>query len=234
MTVTGRWPDDVTIRSSWSKAKARSWNADVPYGYMRLIRGSSAFLRSAAHQILDYGVEVVASPPLGPGPDAAWVKAGFEPFLALHLYRRSLVGDLPGRPSEVETASPGFDRLHSIDRAAFDEVWRMEPGGLKESFRATPRSTVLVAPGPDDVSGYAIVGVAGITGYLQRIAVDPAAQGLGHGRRLVRGALRWAADHGAATMLLNTQPENEASARLYRDEGFVRIPGDLRVLGYRN
>ena len=233
MNISGRWPDEVTIRSNWSKAKGRSWNRDLPYGYVRVIRGNAAFTRAAAEHVLGYDVELVASPPLLKGPDKPWEKAGFQPFLELHLYRRSLVGDLPDRQPEVTTvASPDFTTFYAIDRSAFNPLWRMEPLGLEESYRATTRSVVLTTSNGDRVVGYAIVGLSGITAYLQRIAVDPAMQRQGHGQRLLKAAVRWAGDHGAATMLLNTQPENDVSANLYRAQGFARVPGGLRVMKY--
>ena len=233
LTESGEWPDEITIKASWGKAHGRPWNADLPYGYVRLIRGSSAFLRGAAEQVLGHGVELVASPPLAPnGSDATWLKAGFEPFLHLHLYRRSLVGQQPDNEPLIEEAKADFDVLAPLDRLAFDPLWRMDLVGLRESYRSADRSTVLTAQSQNDIVGYAIVGVAGITGYLQRIAVHPSHGRQGHGRRLVRTAIRWAANHGAATMVLNTQPENSGSAALYRSEGFARIPGDLRVLKY--
>ncbi len=182
--------------------------------------------------MLTFDVDLVASPPLAAGADGVWLKAGFEPFLTLHLYRRSLVGDQPESGLLVKQVAPDFDRLIPLDRASFNPLWRMDPTGLRESYRAATRSVVLAVEDGDALTGFAIVGVAGITGYLQRIAVDTSARRQGIGSQLVRAGLQWAQAHGAVTMLLNTQPENDGSAALYRAEGFARMPGDLRVLKY--
>ena len=232
LNVSGEWPGEVTIRTSWVKAKGRPWNEDYPYGYLRLIRGSSAFVRGAAEQLLAHGVDLVVSPPLTRGADAVWIKAGFEPFLTLHLYRRSLIGEQPDEDPLVRELPADFERLYPLDYSAFDPLWRMDPTGLRESYRATTRSVILGVDDDDRLAGFAIVGVSGVTGYLQRMAVDPSVRRRGFGRRLVRASLRWAALHGAAAILLNTQPENDGSAALYREEGFARMPGDLRVLKY--
>ena len=80
------------------------------------------------------------------------------------------------------------------------------------------------------VDGFAIVGAELGASYLQRVAVDPDAQGRGLGRSLVREAQRWAGGHGAHSMLLNTQPENHRAAALYRAEGFRLLPDRLEVL----
>jgi ribosomal protein S18 acetylase RimI-like enzyme len=232
LTVDGEWPGEVKLRSSWSKAIGRRWNSELPYAHVRLIRGSSAFLRAAADHLLGYDVELVTSPPLATGADGVWTRAGFGPFLELHLYRRNLMLPYEAPRQAVVEITPDFDELNTLDRTAFDPLWRVDPLGLKESHSATARSTVLSIQSDDGRLGYAIVGVAGVTGYLQRIAVDINARRQGVGRDLVRAAMSWAADHGAASMLLNTQPENTASAALYRSEDFARVPGNLRVLRY--
>ncbi len=79
-------------------------------------------------------------------------------------------------------------------------------------------------------TGYAIVGAGSIAGYLQRVAVHPDFQGAGLGRSLVRASMRWARRHGAHSILLNTQPDNEVAASLYRSEGFERLLDRLTVL----
>ena len=232
LAIAGQWPGEVTIRANWSKAACRVWNGATPYGHLRLFRGGSSFIRACADHVLSYDVDLVASPPLLNGADDPWERAGFVSFLELNLYRRSLVADIPDDEPEVVEAKPNFETLEAIDHQAFDDLWQMDSLGLRESYRATTRGGVLTISADHDPCGYAIVGVSGITGYLQRIAVDPACQGSGYGRKLLRSSLRWAAHHGAATMMLNTQPDNSASAALYASEGFVRLPDGLRVLKY--
>lgn len=144
------------------------------------------------------------------------------------------MGGQPEEDPHVRELPADFDRLHPLDYSAFASLWRMDPTGLRESYRATTRSVILGVDDDDRLAGFAIVGVSGVTGYLQRIAVDPSVRRQGFGRRLVRASLRWAGRHGAAAMLLNTQPENDGSAALYRAEGFARVPGDLRVLKYES
>lgn len=59
---------------------------------------------------------------------------------------------------------------------------------------------------------------------LRALAVDPQAQGRGVGRALLRTAMdrsrAWGADH----LVLSTQPAMAAAQRLYRAEGFARLP----------
>jgi len=161
-----------------------------------------------------------------------WLKVGYLPFQDLHLYRRSLIGSLPPEQPGIQEAAPDFDALGEIDRASFEPLWRSTPTALRESYRSTIRRAALATPSGPSPEGFAIVGCSGVTAYLQRIAVAPPHRGRGRGTNLVAAALRWAARHGAAAMLLNTPPANQAGAALYRSTGFRRLPDRLRVLRY--
>lgn len=231
LITSGRWPDRLTIRQGWSKAFARPWNDQIPDASLRLVRGSAAFVRLCAEHLLAGAADGVTSPPLLGSGQRVWRRAGFEPYLTLHLYRRSLT-DHSGQPgARVKWLShPDWRRLADVDAASFDELWRMNGLGLREAFEATPRAGVLVTDTGPTITGFSIVGVGGTTGYLQRIAVDPGRRGQGLGRALVRASMTWAATRGAITMMLNTQPDNETSAALYTAEGFDRMTSDLDVL----
>ncbi len=210
---------------------ARPWNSDIPYGYLRLERGGSRFLRRATSQVLDLGMDRVASQPVTDRGSETWQDAGYLPFATLTLYRRSLIGPVPPESRRVGVASPDFERLAEIDRQSFGPLWRSSPAGLRESYLATFRRVIL-CPAGSGPQGYAIVGCSGVTSYLQRIAVAPDYRGRGWGSRLTLAGIRWAARHGAASMLLNTTPANRAAAALYRSTGFHRIQGRMRVFVY--
>ena len=47
---------------------------------------------------------------------------------------------------------------------------------------------------------------------------------------LLDDALHWLAHHGATTVLVNTQPDNDPALDLYRSAGFTDRPGGLSVL----
>lgn len=230
MKINGAWPDPITINHRWAKATARPWNSDLPYGYLSLERGGSQFLVEATRHVLSQGVELVASPPLLDTDARRWERAGYRPFLDLHLYRRGLIGFNPPRPEGVEEVRPDFRVLAEVDRISFRPLWRSSEAGLRDSRRVTTRGAVLVTRSADPPIGFAIVGCSGITSYLQRIAVAPEHRGRGWGERLVRASIRWAVRHGAASMLLNTPTDNRAAAGLYRSFGFKRLPDRLRVL----
>jgi mycothiol synthase len=69
------------------------------------------------------------------------------------------------------------------------------------------------------------------TGYVQRLAIAPVAQGAGLGRAVLGDGLRWLAAQGATRALVNTQEDNVRAVDLYARVGFSRLPVGLCVLG---
>lgn len=233
MRVTGTWPGLLTLRQGWAKATARPWNDASPGASLRLERGSADFLTSGAEHLLDLGAEWVGSPPVDPSTASVWKSAGFRPFLHLDLYGRDLT--IPfGEPTVVVEDGTATDLLavKEIDRLSFDETWQLGVLGMAEARSATPRSGFLVTRESGSVVGFAIVGIAGTIGYLQRLGVHPHRRGSGHGRSLIRSSLHWCRRRGAHQQLLNTQPENEAAAYLYASEGYFVNESALTVMRY--
>lgn len=230
MRVKGDWPGLLTFRSGWAKAVGRPWNDAVPDASLRLVRGSAEFIGECSAELCRLGVRAVLSPPLDRSQRSVWVAAGFQPELTLDVHTRDLLGGLPAPGYDVvDGDDDDWTAAVTIDDASFSDRWRMGDLGLTEAREATPRSAFLVVRDPRLV-GFVIVGAAVTVAYLQRIAVAPDARRSGVGRSLVRAAEAWGAAQGATKIVLNTQPENEAAARLYAEEGFRRSPGALSVL----
>ncbi len=232
--VRGAWPGEVRFRSGWAMAHARPWNDDLPDATLRLDRGGATMISAATGWLIEQGAPTVISPPLHPGAAKIWEDAAFEPFRTLWLMERDLSFPFE-RPQG--TVRPGrrneWERATEIDRAAFDTTWRVGRLGLSDALAATPRSRFLVAEADGDVAGFAIVGVAGGGSYLQRIAVHPDFQGRGLGSDLVLAGLAWAKERGAHTMILNTQPANDAAAMLYKRHRFETLPDSLQLFRHR-
>lgn len=230
MKTRGTWPGPITLRRGWSLAAARPWNDESPDAHLRLIRGSADFLREAALAIPIQSGSIL-SPPLAVGSTTIWEQAGFQPHLVLDMFQRDLLARqaAPAIPV-VAGEEADWEVAAKIDRAAFDPLWRLGFAGLKEALAATPTSTFLTVRSDEgETTGFAIVGAGASTGYLQRVAVDPAHTRRGYGRALVRASLGWARNRGCRTMLLNTQPENEPAGKLYEDEGFTRVAAGLVI-----
>ena len=96
-----------------------------------------------------------------------------------------------------------------------------------------PRTRLAHVGHHDRAVGFAITGKAGTTGYLQRIAVCPDAQGLGIGRQLVDDAVGWLMRRGANRALVNTGVDNVAALQMYERASFDPLDDQLVVLEHR-
>lgn len=162
----------------------------------------------------------------------SFLQAGFEVYETLHLLTHTLI-DVP-KPRRGQTKR-GFTRDYNaileVDTAAFEPFWRLDERGLVDAISATPRTRVRIAPGKH-VCGYAITGLSGFRGYLQRLAVHPDYQGSGIGSSLVIDSLYWLKRHRCQIAMVNTQESNEGALRLYQSHGFINQPSGLAVLRY--
>jgi len=192
---------------------------------------SSRVFERLLDQLRDDGFREVLTNAVGPNASVGLVDAGFSARGHLHLLQHSLK-ELPPRTRRTRRANRA-DRadIVAIDAAAFDEFWRFDALALREAARATPRSHPLVGPRDRAASGYGLFGRAGPTGYVQRLAVAPAAQGEGIGRALLIDGLHWLRTHGARAVFVNTQENNRRALDLYLRTGFARLPVGLCIMG---
>lgn len=231
LSVRGNWPGPVTLRSGWDVAHARPSDDASPDAVLRVDRGSVEFLALCRDWLFSRGAGVVYSPPLTAEARDLWESAGFAPREELLLLERDLSFPVPEPELAVRrAAATERERVVEIDAAAFAPGWRIGRAGIADALDATVDSTLLVVDAGGRVAGFAVVGVSRPTGYLQRIAVDPASQSQGMGRSLVRAGLAWAKRHGAYTVLLNTQADNTVALDLYRSERFEVLRERLVVL----
>ena len=232
LRTKGDWPGVVRLRRGWAAAQARPWNDQtVELASLRLERGGDRFLGACVQWLGERGVRRVLSPAMPDDQSSPWRRAGFENHLELVVFEKDLrMPPSPPLHRVTVDSSPDAAALAVIDDRAFDPVWRIGQAGLADAMAATPNSVVLVVEVAGVTVGFVIVGEMAGVSYLQRLAVHPDHARRGIGRSLVRASVDWARRHGARTMVLNTQPENTAAARLYEDEGFVRLGARLRVL----
>lgn len=230
LSVRGAWPGSVALRSGWSRVLARPWNDDLPDAAVRIERGSAEFLETCVRWLFEAGAPSAISVPLQTGNRELWDRAGFTEYRRLRLMERALAGKLPDSDHTVRPAqATEWPEVARLDRECFAPDWRIGRLGLTDALAATPRSRLLVVA-EEAMVGFAVVGVSGSTGYLQRIAVDPGRQHEGVGRSLLRQSMRWARRRGARAMLLNTQTDNQRAAQLYLSDGFEILGQQLVVL----
>ena len=195
---------------------------------------SADFLRRCLATLAGRGYTRVVTSALSPLEQAGFLAAGFGVEERLHLLGIDLGGHLPPVPPGARLVRPGGGRrgeVLAVDNAAFSPFWRFDDRGLADALAATPRTRYRAALDESgSVAGYAICGRAGRRGFVQRLAVDPARQGAGTGRRLLLDGLWWLRRRGAERAVVNTQLENVAALGLYRAVGFVDEPAGLSVL----
>ncbi len=165
-------------------------------------------------------------------PDlSAFAGLGFDEHERLHLLAHDLAAVEPPPWRATRRARP-LDReaVLGIDHAAFQPFWQLDSEGLADAISATPTTRYRVTVDGGTPTGYAVFGLAGSRGYLQRLAVHPTHAGRGLASTLIRDGLRWLQRRGASRTLVNTQVTNDRALRVYLQHGFVLQPYQLVVL----
>jgi ribosomal-protein-alanine N-acetyltransferase len=193
---------------------------------------SSSAVRRCIEKARASGYDSVLTSAVSPHESDAFVDAGFSVQERLHLLALDLVRT-PPVPTLPLSRAARRERpaVLELDDLSFDGFWRLGPIGLKDAIEATATSRFRVGRDADHVIGYAITGVAGRFGYLQRIAVHPDRRRQGWGNALVADALTWVWRHGCTRAYVNTQLENARALALYQSFGFEILPAGLCVLG---
>lgn len=176
-------------------------------------------------------MSAVLSPPLPRSAQKTWADAAFEHRADLALLRRELDHIPPPGHLVIPGTNGDVAEALRIDASAFGDFWQFDRRALAEAMAATPRSILHVVRNPSGgLAGFAVSGVGTTIAYLQRLAVEPARQGIGIGRSLVRSSARWAKREGAHALMLNTQVDNQPAMALYESEGFSALDEPLAVL----
>lgn len=122
-------------------------------------------------------------------------------------------------------APEAFGSTHERDAAQTEDDWR----AFADGWEGTARQGVFVAADDDGRWLGLAVGVvyeADTTlANLYAMWIDPAARGLGAGRRLVDSVVAWAAGTGADRLELCVTQANEPAVALYRSSGFEPTGG---------
>jgi ribosomal protein S18 acetylase RimI-like enzyme len=163
---------------------------------------------------------------------APFEACGFVPVDRLHLLARRLDDRIPPSTKVRRARRRDWPALEALDARAFAPLWHLDRVGMEDAMRATAAARLRIGGGREAV-GYAIVGCTGRRGYVQRLAVDPGAEGRGWGTALLLDGLRWLQRRGAESALVNTQETNARARQLYERHGFVLEPDGLVVLGRR-
>lgn len=208
-----------------TSADVDHWAAEARRRNARSIRSGAVFPR-AAEAFRDAGWSVM--------DELALLRLELEPLRARPVLRPLP----PWRPHATSRMRPRhFPELAALDRAAFGDPWGNDATSLGDIAAATPRhrSRVISARsastgGSPALQAFAICGLSGSTGYVQRLAVRPDEQGRGFGNALLDDGLDWMRRRGAAQAMVNTGVDNTGALKLYERAGFVRCREQLTIL----
>jgi ribosomal-protein-alanine N-acetyltransferase len=169
-------------------------------------------------------------------PAAFYHRAGLrliETVITYELLRVRPIA-MPGAltVARAEPARPDHRAaLLRIDHAAFPWLWWNSEEEFRIYGEAPGTELYIVAVDQRPIAYFGISIFPG-WGHLDRIAVDPAAQGRGYGRLTLAAAVNVLRGTGARRIALSTQQANTRSQRLYESFGFRRSPGyDYRLYG---
>jgi ribosomal protein S18 acetylase RimI-like enzyme len=227
------------LQWGWERARAGPWRGDGRIAYLAPLAPAGTpsvdFLQRCIQALAARGFEQVVTSALAPAEQSGFKAVGFETYERLHLLSHALE-NVPSAPDVGVPMRRGrsadWPVVLEVDAGSFAPFWRLDTEGLREAIEATPVSRFRVAAprrnGP--VLAYAVTGLSGNQGYLQRLAVHPDHRRRGLGRALAIDGLRWLRRKAVSEAVVNTQLGNEAALRLYLSLGFREEPIQLSVL----
>lgn len=215
--VLDRWredPDLLAIEGLWA-----------PRGHV------SELVRDVIRLAGEWGHAGTLSPLVTDADAAPYLDAGMHAYARLVAFTRSLeaMPSVTETPEALRRATPkDAEAILAVDAACFGEFWRY---GTREVARALAGDRVTVCPGAgDEIAGYLVVTLRGVSATISRVAVAPQARRAGIGSVLIADALRWSSDARALGVSLCTQEENSASRALYRAMGFSEVADRYSLL----
>ncbi len=128
------------------------------------------------------------------------------------------------RPAVLQDA----ETAAGIDAQAFEPMWRYPPALHAAMIIRLPYFRIAEWDGAP--VGYAAGDIVSEQGQIIRLAVLPAWQGRGIGRRLLADVLEFFDQQGIRPITLNTQADNLRSRRLYEAFGFERVSVEVPAL----
>ncbi|MFC5594142.1 ribosomal protein S18-alanine N-acetyltransferase [Lysobacter niastensis] len=112
-----------------------------------------------------------------------------------------------------------LDAVHAVEVRSYEFPWTV--GIFRDCLRADYPAWVLMQD--DRVIGYFLMSIAAGEAHVLNVCVDPAQQGRGHGRHLLRALMHIARGRQAERVFLEVRPSNLGAIRLYDSEGFNEI-----------
>lgn len=90
-----------------------------------------------------------------------------------------------------------------------------------------PNATILLGTLDGLILSSVMVGHDGHRGWIYYLAVDPAIQGQGHGRRMVEAAEAWLIEAGMPKLQLLVRDGNQRALAFYERLGYAKSPATM-------
>ena len=123
------------------------------------------------------------------------------------------------RPRLRPMRQDDLDAVMVVERRAYP--WPWTAGIFRDCLVAGYPAWVLLEDGA--FIGHGVMSVAADEAHVLNVCIDPARQGRGHGRMLLRAMVEAARGLGACRVFLEVRPSNPAACALYESEGFNEI-----------
>lgn len=215
-----------------------NWRSRADITALWHVKGEGALkkrlVNTAASLSFEAGSGSFVTKPLGEYEAEEYGKWGFGPAYSIVLLEKQL-----RRENTTASAKTGveiirykkkyLDDVLSLDATAFDDFWRMDALTMEAVATTCYHNAFLLALRGKEILGYAVGGVNGCFGYLQRLGIHAGHQGEGIGELLSRRMISVLQVMGATSVMVNTQEENTAALGLYRKLGFETMP-DHRLI----
>jgi ribosomal-protein-alanine N-acetyltransferase len=118
----------------------------------------------------------------------------------------------PMKPADIEAVA-------AIEQRAYEFPWTA--GIFHDCLRAGHQGWVLDCR--SGILGYGVLSCGAGEAHILNICVDPAHQGHGHGRHILRRLIDLARWHMVDRVFLEVRPTNPKAIALYQDVGFNEI-----------
>ena len=204
---------------------------------MSAVRDAGALLREAGHAAGELGSEMLVVVENDERRHPRFYREhGFHLIDSVISMERDSGYGLPSESGQLRFApvrieSALLPTIEAIDHRAFPWFWWNSHDEFA-SYLTMPDVSVLAGLLDDRVVSYFGVTEYAGWGHLDRIAVDPVAQGTGIGAQTLSGAITLLLSRGAGMIGLSTQADNHRSQRLYARAGFARrADADYRIYG---
>jgi GNAT superfamily N-acetyltransferase len=137
---------------------------------------------------------------------------------------QATVHDIPGLNAVFSTA---FTDRYRKDGFVGVHVPNLNPAVWRFAIEDAAAGAMLWRGERDEVVAFNMVHLSGVEGWMGPLAVDPAYQGHGRGKRVVQAGVDWLREQGAHVIGLETMPRTVDNIGFYSSLGF--IPGHLTL-----